>query len=136
MIRVRRVRRLAFGLAASAALIGFAGPAQAAPPGFTARDRDDAICMVVFGSVLGAMPDGEDKEGLSSVLTYFIGKLKGRHPALAMTELLAPDYVLSLHGEIASSAKRCAEEAVAMGLDLQEAGRILVDLDKQPAPTS
>jgi hypothetical protein len=127
---------LAFGLAASAALIGFAGPAQAAPPGFTARDRDDAICMVVFGSVLGAMPDGEDKEGLSSVLTYFIGKLKGRHPALAMTELLAPDYVLSLHGEIASSAKRCAEEAVAMGLDLQEAGRILVDLDKQPAPTS
>ena len=72
---MRRVRRLAFGLAASAALIGFAGPAQAAPPGFTARDRDDAICMVVFGSVLGAMPDGEDKEGLSSVLTYFIGKL-------------------------------------------------------------
>lgn len=101
--------------------------------GLTAEDHADILCVLATSYVLGVQSDqsiaDEEKQGLASVMTYFIGKLRGRHPALKMTELLAPDYVQSLQGEIAAAAERCSEEAVDMGNDLQKAGRILIESD-------
>lgn len=137
---MRLFRLPGFGLAA-AALAGLAVPAEAAPRAFTAQDRADTVCLIAISAILGsasapgAQLEPGVKEGLSAVLTYFVGKLKGRHPDLTMTELLAPDYVLSLESEIASSSQRCSQEAIEMGTDLQEAGRILMNLDKRTAGT-
>lgn len=107
-------------------------PAQAAPPGFTAEDHDDALCALVASYTLGAQSQAmtaEDRRGVVGMMLYFVGKIRGRHPALTMTELLAPEYVRSVESRIGPAAERCSAEVARMGADLQAAGRILVEAD-------
>lgn len=133
-----RRRALAASLALAAA-IAVAGPGRAAAPaGFTPQDKADTVCFLVITSIIATLDDSataDEREGLTSVVTYFIGKLKGRHPELAMTDMLAPDYVATLEGELAPAMQRCSEEAIAMGEDLKAAGEALSKME-QAAPLS
>lgn len=133
-----RRRALAASLALAATIAG-AAPGWAAPPaGFTPQDKADTVCMLVVGSIIATLDDGataDEREGLTSVLTYFIGKLKGRHPELKMTDILAPAYVATLEGDLAPAMQRCSEEAIRMGDDLNAAGDALSRMERA-APSS
>ena len=123
--------------ALAAIILGFgsATPVLAAPAGFSDQDQADAICFMAFASVLGsaegAKLSAEDRSGLTSITTYYVGKLKGRHPDLAMRELLDPAYVRSLQGELAAAGPRCSQEATEIGEDLTRAGNALTKAEPQ-----
>lgn len=133
-----RRRALAASLALAAVMSGAVSGRAAVPAGFTPQDKADTVCLLVITSIMATLDDSataEEREGLTSVLTYFIGKLKGRHPELAMTDILAPDYVATLEGELAPATQRCSEEAIGMGQDLKAAGDALSKME-QAAPLS
>lgn len=123
-----------------ASLITASVPVYAQPDDFGADDKADALCVIAFSAMLGTTSDDElsadDRQGVTSVITYFIGKLKGRHPNLQMTELLSPAYVQSLRDEMVPAVQRCSHEAMQLGTDLEAVGNILTEADASQPPTS
>ena len=110
----------------------------AAPPGFTSEDKADVICLLRVSSILGSLSEqkvtAEQRMSLVSGATYFTGKLRGRHPTVEMTEILAPDYLVTLVNEIDGAGPRCAKEMVKVGTDMKQAGAILIDFAKSQQP--
>jgi len=105
-------------------------PALAASPtAFSEQDRADINCLVAVSVMIGkAAQNGSsstDQAYLGSVLTYFVGKLNGRHPTLRMVEILTPDLFKKQTSELPSETRRCGLEATRMGEDLQAAGKKL-----------
>jgi len=112
----------------AAVLAGAAVPTYAEPSGFAAQDRADAICIAVIATAWESLPADttvEARLGLTGVLNYFLGKIRGRHPALEIADLYSPNYMASLQSEVASSMQRCVDEGMKMGLELEAAGRAM-----------
>ncbi len=110
--------------------LAFATPALAvAPTAFSEQDQADINCLVAVSVLIGkAAQNGTsstDQAYLGSVLTYFVGKLNGRHPTLRMVELLTPDLFKKRAPELSAETQRCGLEATRMGEDLQAAGKKL-----------
>ncbi len=118
------------GVAAGIALL-FSSAASAAPPaGFSEQDRADTNCIAAVSIAIGSELPGqslsaEAKSGMATVLTYFVGKLKGRYATLKMADVVTPELYAQISPKLAEEMKRCGAEAIAMGEDLQDAGRIL-----------
>lgn len=108
----------------------FALPALAvSPTAFSEQDQADISCLVAVSVMIGkATQNGSsatDRAYLGSVLTYFVGKLTGRHPTFRTVELLTPDLFEKLTPKLPVETQRCGSEATRMGEDLQAAGKKL-----------
>lgn len=125
-------------LAVAASMLALASPARAMPTGFMAQDEADALCAIVMSYSLGERSDqditADERQGLASIILYFVGKIKGRHPTLKISELLAPAYVESKEEQLAAAAPRCLQEALEVGSDLVTAGHILKEADRHSVP--
>lgn len=122
------LRVSALAIAALSMPVGLASAKT--PAGFTAKDKADVTCMVAFAAIMERMssdPDTapEDLSGMSSVITYFLGKVKGRHDGVAISTILDPAFVTSLPLEDEAEIQRCSQEAAKMGDDLGKAGAVL-----------
>lgn len=100
-----------------------------APEGFSQRDRDDVTCLVIVSAMLAEMnadPDSseEGKSGLGNVITYFLGKVVGRHSVDRIGEILRPDFVRTLPVDSVTETQRCAGEAAKMGQEFSKAGTV------------
>lgn len=127
----RSLRVSALALAALSMPIGIASAKT--PAGFTEQDKADVTCMVAFAAIMDKMssdPDTsqEDLSGMSSVITYFLGKVTGRHASTPISTILDPDFVISLSLDSEEEIKRCSVEAEKMGNDLAKAGEVLQNL--------
>jgi hypothetical protein len=122
MSKFVRVARPLIALVAACGLIGAAQPVV-----LDAQDQADATCLAAISIVTGQVAESEpeQKEGLVSVLTYYVGKLKGRHPDMHMTEVLTPDFVHSVMTNLSNNMERCSKEALELGKDLDETGNAL-----------
>jgi hypothetical protein len=119
------VRRFSFPLIVGAAFLGSTGTASAVPA-MTAQDQADANCLIAISFAASQAAETE-QEGLGSILTYFAGKLKGRHPGIGMTEVMTPDLVRSVMPNLKSELLRCSQEAIELGEDLKAAGTALTE---------
>lgn len=113
------------------AATAMAGAAVAkTPDGFTQQDRDDVTCLIIVAAMLEDMNGNaestpEEQSGLSSVITYFLGKVVGRHRETGIGEILHPDFVLTLPVDSPAETQRCSREAAKMGEDFVKAGEAL-----------
>lgn len=128
---VRPLRASALALAALSMSSGFVSAKT--PADFTAQDRADVTCLIAFAAVMERMSsapnaDAEALSGMSSVITYFLGKVSGRHTGSEITTILEPSFVLTLPIDDEAEIKRCSEEAIKMGQELAKAGEILESL--------
>lgn len=114
--------------------LALAMPAAATPPDFSEQDWADIKCLVAMSVVVGRASGNDassiDKASLGSVLTYFVGKLKGRHPALSMVDVMTPELYEKLAPELPAEMQRCGTEATGVGEDLQAAGKKLIAAGK------
>jgi hypothetical protein len=96
-------------------------PAAAAAPAGT-TDQADAQCFIVVASMIGQ--DQSKAEKLGSGLTYFTGKIVGRHPDVDLEALVraAAPVVIKLG---ASEFTRCGGELERAGARLQTLGAAL-----------
>ena len=107
---------LAIAVAASLSLSALA----AEPFGFSDQDRADVNCLAASSIALGnaaanGAPDSAEAVGITTVLTYFLGKLKGRHADLRVADVLTPAVYQALTPILVTEAQRCganAEKAV------------------------
>src|ERR1700761_4413819 len=96
-------------------------PATATSP-TTLPDQADAQCFVVVAALIGKDPS--KAEQLQGGLTYFVGKIVGRHPAADLEALVrAAMPVVTKLG--ASEFTRCGGELEQMGGRLQTLGKAL-----------
>ena len=95
---------------------------------YTAQDITDTKCIAAYSFVLGNM-SGEASEaetnGVVSLLTYFVGKLKGRHPGMKLSAVLTPEFVNELEPVMEQELDRCGVEVEEMSADLDTASEIL-----------
>lgn len=122
-----------------AALLAQAAPAPTTPPAppptpMTATpEAADARCVALFGYI-GANGTPEQQSGARFGLLYFYGKLRGRHPDLAMTAVLttaAREVGPNGNAEIA----RCSAELKISGEQLRAAGTAAAPPKPTPTPT-
>ncbi len=111
-------------------LLSFAGAVVlAAQPVPQMADDPDLRCLAAVGFAAGALSQRNDPkaaERVSSVMFYFLGRLKARFPAIDLNrEVLAlvqrPGFAQTLQQE----TRRCGLEAQARAADLQSLGRQL-----------
>lgn len=90
-----------------------APPAPAAPPGDAASD---ARCIVVFGFV-GSRGTPEQAEATKRGILYFVGKLRGRDPAVnvATTVTGAADAAKAASLNARAEGQRCSSELESAG---------------------
>lgn len=124
--------RATLALAATAAMAGTA--VAKTPADFTQRDRDDVTCLIIVSAVLDDMSadpnsSAEEQSGLTSVVTYFLGKAVGRNSEAGIGQLLHPDFVRTLPVDSTSERLRCSREASKMGEDFAKAGEALQVMD-------
>ena len=89
----------------------------------------DIRCMAAYLVVAGQMGDdsessAEDQSGVSSIIMYFFGKIRGRSPTIdvkqaVMTLIQSPGY---LEKGLEPDVKRCSAEAEARGKELMDFG--------------
>lgn len=100
------------------------------PAAFSEEDKADINCLVAISVVIGTASktdiSASDKANLGSIMIYFVGKLKGRHPALSMTEVMTADRYEKLTPQLPAEMQRCAAESTQIGEDLQAAGKKLI----------
>ena len=128
---LNRPRRKAPGLALAlaAGVAAFAGPAAAADEAAQTRDLRCVLVVAITGA---QNPSPEAKQGLIGGIGYYMGRLKGRDPAIdlggrltALAKGLQPE---TLRPDFA----RCGEEMKAFGVEAQEVGRALQALATAP----
>jgi len=117
---------LAIAAAASLSLSALA----AEPFGFSDQDRADVNCLAASSIALGnaaanGAPDSAEAVGITTVLTYFLGKLKGRHADLRVADVLTPAVYQALTPILVTEAQRCGAEAIMIGGELEQAGKLL-----------
>lgn len=95
-------------------------PAATTPPGTT--DQADAQCFIIVASLIGKDPSKVQE--LQGGLTYFTGKIIGRHPDADLEALVraAAPVVTKLGG---SEFTRCGGELQQVGNRLQTLGSAL-----------
>ena len=94
----------------------------ATPALTTTPDQADAQCFIVVASMIGQ--DQSKAEKLGSGLTYFTGKIVGRHPDADLEALVrAAAPVVAKLG--ASEFTRCGGELQRAGARLQSLGAAL-----------
>lgn len=107
-------------IAILAAMILASTPAAAAPA--SRPDQADAQCFIVVASMIGQ--DQSKAQTLGSGLTYFTGKIIGRHPDANLEALVrAAGPVVAKLG--ASEFTRCGGELQQAGARLQSLGTAL-----------
>lgn len=116
--------RFTLPLVAAAIALGSAGAASSATPELSAEDRADANCLAAI-SIVAPNVKEEDQAGLASILTYFLGKLKGRHPEIKLADVMTPDLLEAVADNIQAEAMRCSQEGAEMGNDLKATGDAL-----------
>ncbi|MBJ7439979.1 MAG: hypothetical protein JHD35_13250 [Sphingopyxis sp.] len=125
-------------LAITAAVV-LALPAAAAEPfGFSDQDRADVNCLAASSIALGnsissGAPDSAETVGITTVLTYFLGKLKGRHADLRVADVLTPAVLQALSPILATEAQRCGAEAILISGELEQAGKLLTAAENAAA---
>ncbi len=110
----------------------------AEPFGFSDQDRADVNCLAASSIALGnsvssGAPDSAEAVGITTVLTYFLGKLKGRHADLRVADVLTPAVLQALGPILATEAQRCGAEAIKIGGELEQAGNILTAAENATA---
>lgn len=104
----------------TAMMLAGAPAAATAPAGTT--DQADAQCFIVVASLVGQ--DASKAEKLQGGLTYFTGKIIGRHPNVDLEALVrAAVPVVTKLG--ASEFTRCGGELQQVGGRLQTLGNAL-----------
>lgn len=104
----------------------FAASAQSAlAANWSAQDVADGECIAFFAMELGNQPEDQADPGLMAILSYFVGKVEGRHPGMNLTDLLTPDLIMRVDAEKDSIATRCSGEALTMGENMMRAGEAL-----------
>ncbi|WP_428630426.1 hypothetical protein [Sphingopyxis sp.] len=68
-----------------------------------------------------------------TVLTYFLGKLKGRHADLHVADVLTPTVYRALTPILATEAQRCGAEATIISGELEQAGKLLTAAENAAA---
>lgn len=111
------------------------GPAVAAPAA-NAYDPD-VRCVAAMAFVVGKLEKegtltGDTKTGITSVLLYYIGKVRGHLPGLELEAEIRKVYSDKAYGDdgLKADLTRCGGEADAMGQWLSQMGK---HLQQKPA---
>lgn len=121
MLHISDVRSAVVAAVFLAATAVATGGASAATE-YSAQDDADAKCVASFAYTLGNMPDAETTEetaGVTGLMFYFIGKLKGRHPSESMSLFVTPDLTVEIEPTIQNELERCKVEAGDLIADLE-----------------
>jgi len=98
-----------------------AGAGQAAMP---ATELSDTRCVAAFAMMVDQATGDDVKQGATTGLVYFVGKLYGRNPGIDLTAALRPvsdDVGKNLKTELT----RCGAELTAVSAAMTAAGNAL-----------
>ena len=118
-------------LCLSFALAVAAGPAAAAPD--EAAMRRDLRCVIVTGMIVSKTTDADTRMGVAASMGFFIGRLKGRDPALNLTARLAVEARGLKLADLGADVTRCGQEMQAFGQETKAAGEALKALGEGQA---
>ena len=97
-----------------------------------ADDTDNDLECVVIGVSMVASPDATVKNSGSLVMLYYLGRLDGRTPDLALEDRLATTLKTLGPNEMKLAAARCSEGLRARGQALTAIGK---DMQQKGAAT-
>lgn len=104
-----------------------------------AAARRDLRCVLVVGIIGGQVQaSGSDsaKQGMMAGIGYYLGRLKGRDPAINLTARLTAEARGLKIGDLQPEALRCGEELKQFGRESQEVGAALKALGAEAGKTA
>jgi hypothetical protein len=104
----------------AAALVIAATPARAEIGTLTEQDQADARCYIAVTFFKAAAPKlaEKDKAKLDEYATFFIGKIRGRHPpSTPINAIITPELVVAMISQIVTEAPICFREGRQVYID-------------------
>ena len=92
--------RVEFILKVVISLMGLAlatQPLAAEPIQHSEQEDYGGTCLVIYAGALGGNMEAQDAEkikGTISIVAYFVGKLRGRHPDMKIADFITPQFAI------------------------------------------
>lgn len=97
------------------------------PSSWTEADDQDVACLIAIASAGTQIAESQKipVESVGATTTYFVGKVKARHPRLKLATVVTRDYLKRLKIDFPVTLVRCGEELQEAGADMTAMGRAL-----------
>ena len=99
-----------------------------------ADDTTDDIRCVASALALTGKADATNKGALAFAAIYYIGRLDGRVPSLALEDALVKELSAMTPTEIGSEAVRCGKVLNIRGQQITQIGEHMIERGKSPPP--
>lgn len=107
--------------------VGASAPAQPLTSWAEADDRDLA-CILALSMTTSQIAESQNVpvEVVQATASYFVGKIKGRHPDVKLANIVTPEYVEALNIDWSATLVRCGTELQEVGVDMTATGQALI----------
>ena len=98
-----------------------------------ATDKADLRCIAIFSMMASEMP--EEKAGVAGAIMFYIGRIEGRGAGLGLQAELnrVIDELVASSEMITTEAKRCGNEMVVKGEEVERIGSAISVDSPQPS---